>query len=162
MVCLDKKWVFVMSWLKLAVCLQQLGLALIIGGLLALGAFTAPVLFKQFDRDTAGQAMTIIFRRYDWVLLTGTAMVVIGEVVRVTAQPFSTTPMGWGRVALSGLLTVLVVASTFGTNKQLTTLYAQNQQHSPAFHAAHKQSESLAKGQLITAIVLGLISVMTL
>jgi Domain of unknown function (DUF4149) len=151
-----------MPWLKLGVCFQQLGLALMIGGLLALGAFTAPVLFRQFDRDAAGQAMTVIFRRYDWVLLAGAGLVVVGEVVRTTAQPFSTTPTGWARVALTGVLAVLVVSSTFGTNKQLTDLYAQNQQDTPAFQLAHKQSEGLAKGQLLTGVVLLILSVITL
>jgi hypothetical protein len=150
-----------MPWLKFGVCIQQLGLALMIGGLLALGAFTAPVLFKQFDRDAAGQAMTIIFRRYDWVILVATGLVVIGEIVRTTVQPFSTTPAGWARVAMSGVLIVLVVASTFNTNPQLTKLYAAGQHNTPAFHTVHKQSEGLAKGQLMASIALLVLSIVT-
>jgi uncharacterized membrane protein len=146
-----------MLWLKLGTGIQYLGLALMIGGLLALGAFTAPVLFKQFDRDAAGQAMTLIFRRYDWVLLAGMGMVMLGEALRFINLPFMGYPLQYGRVACVTLLAVLIGLSVFGTNAQLTRLYANQQQHTPAFHQAHKQSESLAKSQLMVAVVLNVL-----
>ena len=47
---------------------QTLCLALIAGGLLGLGAFTASGLFKTLDRPSAGLAMTKIFRKFDGFL----------------------------------------------------------------------------------------------
>jgi hypothetical protein len=148
-------------WIKAALSAQHLGLALMIGGLLALGAFTAPVLFKSFDRDAAGQAMAVIFRRYDTVLLVSLGLVVLGEVVRFKLLPL--TGMGtltWVRLGLTAVLAVTVLLSTLGTNATLTRLYAQQQQHTPAFHATHKQSEGLAKGQLLLAIGIMVLSLL--
>jgi hypothetical protein len=153
-----------MPLLKLGMIVQHLGLALLIGGLLALGAFTAPVLFKQFDRDAAGQAMTIIFRRYDAVLMAGAVMVMAGEVVRImlTGPGCGPSTLGLVRTGVAVLLTALVTWTTFSTNKTLTQLYSTQQQHTPAFHAAHKQSEGLAKTQLLLGVVVLVLSVVSL
>jgi hypothetical protein len=129
----------------------QLGLALMIGGLLALGAFTAPVLFKQFPRDAAGVAMTVIFRRYDTVLLVSAGLVLVGLVLA-----WLSGQRQWLKLGLGAVLSALVIYSCTVINPQLEA--KQNQGlATPAdhqqFQALHKQSEALAKSQLFLGLV---------
>jgi hypothetical protein len=59
-------WIF---WVLQSLCaIQTLLLALVAGGILGLGAFTAAGLFKTLDRASAGLTMTKIFRRFDGFL----------------------------------------------------------------------------------------------
>ncbi|MBY0403059.1 MAG: DUF4149 domain-containing protein [Cyanobacteria bacterium] len=62
--------------------LLMMGLALMVGGMLALGAFTAPTLFKMLPRPEAGAVMATIFHRYDSVLMVALVLVLLGEGLR--------------------------------------------------------------------------------
>ena len=141
--------------------IQLLGLSLLIGGLLALGAFTAPVLFRQFARPEAGLAMTVIFRRYDMVVLIAGLMVLAGEVFRIIAMGRFATG-SWIPGFRLGLLLALVASIVFSTqslNPKLEALqkvegYGTGQDTgSASFHALHKQSEQLSKLQLLLAVL---------
>jgi hypothetical protein len=150
---------------QLGTALQALGLSLMIGGLLALGAFTAPVLFKQFARPEAGTAMALIFRRYDVVLLAGAVLVMLGELLRLwfSGRSFGETLAGgWLQGFRMGALVALLVCIFYGTlhvNPRLETLqkagvYGHGAQAVQEFQALHKRSEQVAKFQLSLAVVL--------
>ncbi|MBX2860453.1 MAG: DUF4149 domain-containing protein [Vampirovibrio sp.] len=107
---------------------QGVGLALIIGGTLALGAFTAPVLFKQFARPDAGQAMTMIFRRYDMVLTVAMLLVIAGEGLRL----FSAGLSGFGivdyiRIAVVLALVGMMCFSLFNVNPKMEAMVKSGQ-----------------------------------
>jgi uncharacterized membrane protein len=140
--------------------LQSVGLALLIGGMLALGAFTAPVLFKQFARPEAGEAMMVIFRRFDLVVLAAVAMVVIGEILRLAASgiPNLTVISGF-RYGLMILLVSLTLYSVMGVNARLENLQkAGMMQSAPEyrqdFQRLHKFSEQLYKAEMMAALLL--------
>ena len=145
--------------------LQGLGLAFIVGGLLALGAFTAPVLFKSFTRPEAGEAMTIIFRRYDMVLIAGCVLLVIGEVLRhlQTGIPSQFTFWLVARYVVFIALVGMTLYSTLILNPKMNALYddptfRSNVEVRGSFNNTHKLSEKLAKMELVAGVLLLLIN----
>jgi hypothetical protein len=155
-----------MLFYPLGTALQLLGLAMLIGGLLALGAFTAPVLFKQFARPEAGQAMTVIFRRYDAVVLLAGLLVFVGEALRILAVGRLLTVGLWLPLFRLIVLLVLVALTVFTTQSLNPKLQAMQEAEaytagrhtgSHSFQQLHKQSEQLSKLQLLlSVVVLGL------
>ncbi len=141
--------------------LQNLGLSVIIGGLLALGAFTAPVLFKHFARPEAGDAMTLIFRRYDMVLLIGLGLILGGELLRIIPTglpPLLSFPVIVRYVILAAL-GGMVLYSTLVLNPKIEALQDQpdfrsNLEVREQFNRVHKLSEKLAKMELLAGVIL--------
>lgn len=146
----------------LGTALQNTGLALMIGGMLALGAFTAPVLFKTMARPEAGEAMTVIFRRYDIVLLVSVLLVLAGEALRVWAQGGMPVLGLWSGVRY-GVLTLLVACTLFSTLKINAQIESAQKAGIAAtasveevrkFNKVHTLSEKLYKLQLYLALAL--------
>ena len=139
---------------------QMLGLSLLIGGMLALGAFTAPVLFKTFPRAEAGEAMTVMFRRYDMVLLVGLGMILIGEVLRMVAAGMPHLSFLSGlRYGTLALLTGLMLFSILNINAQIESMQQAGVRHGATeegrqFTQTHQLSEKLYKIELMAAALL--------
>lgn len=137
-----------------------LGLALIIGGLLSLGAFTAPVLFKSFSRPEAGEAMTIIFRRYDTVLMIAVGLVILGEILR--ALPHGIPAFNFLVVARYVVLVALAGMTLYTTqvlDAKIAAMYddpnfRKDLEVRTEFNEAHKLSEKLAKMELLAGVIL--------
>lgn len=154
-----------MTGFLLGTSITLMGLSLIIGGLIALGAFTAPVLFTAFDRVSAGAAMTTIFRRYDVLLAVALGSIVLGEALRAWSSGW--TVYWWGGNAVALVRQVALVAlllacsvSLWGINPQLE----QAQQNGIAlqrpetvavkqFNRLHKTSETLYRLAVLLAVV---------
>lgn len=144
---------------------QLLGLALMVGGMLALGAFTAPIVFGQLPRETAAPIMAMIFRRYDIVLLVALGLVALGEALRFAVRRFSLKcpliVIRW--VLLIGLGGSLLY-STLVVNADIERFNKAGVHRSPLtqaghqFESRHKLSESLYKLDLLMAVLLLLMS----
>lgn len=157
-------------WLQpLGQSLSALGLALIIGGILALGAFTAPVLFQHFERAEAGSAMTVIFRRYDVVMTVALLLVLVGEglqtlMVSGLSVIAAVQPAQWlmnARLLALVLMAVLMGINLFHYNPQLEAAQKQGVALLPAndpavvaFNLTHVVSEKLYKGAFVMAMLL--------
>ncbi len=144
--------------------LQSLGLALLVGGILVLGALVAPMLFKSFPRADAGVAMLTIFRRYDMVLLGALALIAVGEALRVMAFGWpSLSFFGVGRYVVMGVLMLLVLASGFYLNPKMAKIaqsegFQTNLEQREAFQSSHKVSEKFAKMELLLGVMLLLLT----
>lgn len=144
--------------------LQMLGLALLIGGMLALGAFTAPTLFHALPRPEAGAIMTQIFRQYDGVLLTGVGLIAGGELLkRWVSGPFELTPMTGVRYLLLTGLIGLVLYTTQGLSPHIAAFQAKGPAHwslqeRGEFDTLHHQAESLYKTELSLAVLVLILS----
>lgn len=149
--------------------LALLGLALMIGGMLALGAITAPILFRTLERPDAAWTMTQIFRRYDTVMLAALALTLVGVTLRTwslvvgsgASSALAVTPVNTLRLSLLALLTGMVVWGTQVLNPQIEAYELARRQGTvhtaqevKAFAARHKVSESLAKWELLVAVAL--------
>lgn len=62
---------------------QLLALALWAGGLLALGAIVAPIVFRVVPAPTNADAMTLVFRRFDGVAMACAAVAIVAEAAFV-------------------------------------------------------------------------------
>lgn len=146
----------------------MLGFALMAGGMLALGAFTAPVVFGQFSREEAAPVMALIFRRYDIVLLVALGLALLGEGLRWASKQIALK--SWPslmRMVLLSALTISMLYSTLSVNASIESMNkagwrrdfttAQGRQ----FEAAHKLSESLYKMELLMVVLLILITPFT-
>jgi hypothetical protein len=58
---------------------QLLALAVWAGGLLALGAVVAPIVFRVVPAPTSADAMTLVFRRFDMVAIVCAAVALVAE-----------------------------------------------------------------------------------
>lgn len=143
---------------------QMLGLSLLIGGMLALGAFTAPVLFRTFPRLEAGEAMTVMFRRYDIVLLAGLGMILVGEALRLVATGVPSIGFLAGlRYGTMAALTGLMLFSVFNINAQIEAMQKAGVRHgaseeSKKFTATHQLSEKLYKIEMSAAVLILLLT----
>ena len=145
--------------------LQLLGFALIVGGILCLGAFVAPVLFREIPRADAGAILVTVFRRFDMLLLGALGMVLVGEAARLLIG-------GWpGFTWLSILRSLLLVAltglmflSTLKVNAEIAEMQVTGKIHSTqieerqAFLKTHALSEKLYKAQCLLAALLLLLA----
>lgn len=66
-----------------------LAVAVWLGGLLALGAVAAPLVFANVSFPQSADAMTLVFRRFDMVAMTCAALAMASEAAKVAARaPF--------------------------------------------------------------------------
>ncbi len=66
-----------------------LAVAVWLGGMLALGAIAAPVVFSSVPAPWSADAMTVVFRRFDLVAMSCAAALLAVEVIRILARiPF--------------------------------------------------------------------------
>lgn len=146
-----------MTFLSGGNALQNLGLALMAGGMLAIGAFCAPVIFKAFPRHEAGAALTVVFIRYDVVLLIAMGMVIIGEGLRIFSQHVVLYhPIAYIRYGLMFLLTIALVVSTQIVNPRIQQMqqhgvHPDASQEGIEFAKTHKLSENLYKFEMLLA-----------
>lgn len=139
---------------------QLVGLALMIGGMLALGAFTAPVVFGQLPREQAGPIMATIFRRYDIVLLVSLGLVLGGEALRLASRCVQAKSLL--NLIRYGFMAVLVGGVLFSTLKLNADIEKMNRAGlhrdytaaGRAFEKTHKLSETLYKLDMLAALLL--------
>ncbi|HXX65683.1 MAG TPA: DUF4149 domain-containing protein [Polyangiaceae bacterium] len=67
---------------RISSAVALLAVAVWMGGLLALGALAAPVVFAVVPLPTSADAMTIVFRRFDAVAMVCAALVLVMEAAR--------------------------------------------------------------------------------
>lgn len=156
-------------WQVLGLSLHILGLTLVAGGTLALGAFTAPALFKDFPRVEAGDTMTTIFRRFDkvqtlcfWLILLAQGLLWV-PIAHTGAyrllEPSPTLAITYA--SLTGLCLILLAWSLFKLNPKLE----EGQQEGIAalplddprvvqFNKVHDLAEKVAKLIFLVAVVL--------
>ncbi|HEY9688311.1 MAG TPA: DUF4149 domain-containing protein [Coleofasciculaceae cyanobacterium] len=139
---------------------QLVGLALMTGGMLALGAFTAPVVFGQLPREQAGPIMATIFRRYDVVLLVALGLTLLGEAMRVVSKCAATvSKLSIVRYVLMALLAAGILFSTLKVNADIERMnragwHRDYSSQGRTFEATHKLSESLYKVDMLAALLL--------
>ncbi len=159
---------FLMStqkWFATGTAMQTLGLALILGGIFTLGALIAPVMFGTFPREEAGAALTVVFRRFDRVVLICLGLIVVGEVLRLWAHGFSfpTGLLASLRYVLMGLVAVSIIISTQVIDPKIEAMHQAGvrpdaTEQGLEFNRIHKQSEKLYKGEMVGVLLILLLT----
>ncbi|HEX7666248.1 MAG TPA: DUF4149 domain-containing protein [Polyangiaceae bacterium] len=83
-----------------------LAAALWFGGMIALGAIVAPVVFGVVPMPTSADAMTVVFRRFDVVAMACAVILLAGEGWRLYVVP-KISRLDFGRAGTLAIATVL-------------------------------------------------------
>jgi hypothetical protein len=94
---------------RVAASSALLAIAVWLGGLLALGAIAAPIVFAVAPFPQSADAMTLVFRRFDLVAMTCAAVVLASEAAR--AWMGRTRRMATGGDALRAAASTLAAAA---------------------------------------------------
>lgn len=99
-----------------------LACAVWLGGIVALGAIAAPVVFSVAPFPQSADAMTTVFRRFDLVAMTCAAVLVGAEGVRLVARvPFSA--YDWARTAIAVIAATLAVVEGVWVSPRIAELH---------------------------------------
>jgi len=129
--------------------LYHLGLALWIGGAVALGALAAPVLFGALPRQQAGSIFGPTLRRFAKLRLFAVALMIVGAGAKhVVFESFAKSP--W--IALRWLL-IAILAFTVVYEIGILHPAMERLRGDPAFQRLHKRSEGLMKATLAVAVM---------
>jgi uncharacterized membrane protein len=150
------------NWFYLLVnFLYHLGLALWIGGTVALGALTAPALFKALPRPQAGGIFGPILRRFTRLRVAALAMIVTGAATKYlrweTHAATAWIALRW--IAIAFLAFDVVYEIVFlerpmhALRAQLAAGAADDDPSRVRFNVLHRRAEALMKASLFAAIV---------
>jgi putative copper export protein len=138
------------NWLHLLFNgLDHLGLALWIGGAVALGALVAPVLFGALPRPQAGAIFGPALRRFAMLRLFAVGLMIVGAGGKhLLFESFARSPWIALRWLLIAILTIVVVY-------EITVLHPamERLRGDPEFQRLHKRSEALMKVSLVVAVM---------
>jgi hypothetical protein len=107
---------------RVASTVALLAIAVWLGGLVALGALAAPVIFSMVSLPTAADAMVVVFHRFDLVAMTCAALVLIAEAVRAGAAP-PVSRVDIARGVASALAAALAVLEGTVVSPRITALH---------------------------------------
>lgn len=139
-----------------------LACALWLGGMLALGAVVAPIVFGTLPAPTSGDVMTTIFRRFDAVSLVCAAVVLVAEGVRAGLGRAPLRKLDVVRIAAAVIAAGLLVWEATSIAPTIQSLHAAGavRGSGPAgleLDRVHKLAEGQARVQLLlVALALGL------
>ncbi len=139
-----------------------------IGGLLALGAVVAPIVFHAIPFNMAADTMAVVFARYDKLAMGAAAVVLATEAARGhLAATSRMTRAGLLRAVVSAVLALMAVVEGLWVTPTIARLHAEGAvrgvgEAGAALASAHGLAEQLGKGQALLAIVLIALHVVTL
>jgi hypothetical protein len=152
--------------IRISAVASMLGLAIWLGGLVALGAIAAPVVFSIVPLASSADAMTAVFLRFDTVAMSCAAVVLASEALQAGARvPFAAADHV--RAAVSALAAALAVAESKVVSPRIAALHAAGAVRgvgSAGLELAqwHDMAERLGKGQLVLLVSVLTLRVLTL
>ncbi len=141
-----------------------LAVAVWLGGLLALGAIAAPLIFANVSFPQSADGMTLVFRRFDMVAMTCAAIAMASEAAKVAAR------VAFGRVdhlraGLTVVAAILAVVEGTLVSPRIAALHGAGVMRGmgvagETLSHLHDMAEALGKTELVLlAIVLSLLVV---
>jgi hypothetical protein len=143
---------------------EALAVAVWLGGLVALGAVAAPLVFANVSFPQSADAMTLVFRRFDSVAMTCAALAMASEAVKVAARvPFGRVDhLRAGLTVVGAVLAVIegtMVAPRIAALHAAGVLRGMGAAGETLSHL-HDVAEALGKTQVVLlAVVLALLVV---
>lgn len=151
---------------RITTTLALLSLTVWIGGLVALGAVAAPIVFAAVPFALAADAMTAVFARFDKIAMAAAAVLLATEAVR--ARTGHRVTVGDAvRIIVSLVLAALAVVEGVWITPKIANLHAAGAirgvgEAGESLATAHTLAEQLGKAQVLLAIVLIAVHVGTL
>ncbi len=143
---------------------QLLGLIVITGGTITLGALAAPSLFRNLNREEAGSVMVEIFSKFDgWIKVSSIVILVAKLVDLVYIHKFNffiETTVGEelvkslnANMLVSTVLVVAIAATSLHIAFKLSPAIVESYEADSAqFPVLHKQSEMLHRVNFLLGI----------
>jgi hypothetical protein len=155
-----------------AATLAVVSLAIWIGGLVALGACAAPIVFHSVPAPLSGYAMGAVFRRFDQVAITCGVVVLGCEAVRLRASAVSAPAVKRSlfertRTVLAIVATVAAIYGGTRLSPAIVALHAGGAVRGLGPDGAelerlHALAESIAKIEVVAGLLLLALHVTTL
>jgi hypothetical protein len=150
-----------------AAVVAVLALAVWVGGLIALGACAAPLVFRIVPAPISGDAMGAVFRRFDAVAI-GAAVVVMGcEAVRIWVRRGAATNADRLRAALGVAAAAAAIYGGVKLSPSIVALHAAGAvrgfgEAGAELERLHELAEGVAKAEVSMGLVLLALEVTTL
>jgi hypothetical protein len=130
-----------------------------IGGLLALGAIVAPVVFASVPFAQAADAMTTVFARFDKLAMGAAAVLLATEAVRARSLRFPIERTHLARIGVTVALVAMAVADGLWVTPTIARLHSEGAvrgvgEAGEALASAHSLAETLGKAQALFAVAL--------
>ncbi len=141
-----------------------LAVAVWLGGLLALGAVAAPLVFANVSFPQSADAMTLVFRRFDTVAMSCAALAMASEAAKVAAR-VTFRRVDHLRAGLTVLAAILAVIEGTHVSPHIAALHAAGVMRGmgaagETLSHLHDVAEALGKIEVVLlAIVMGLLVV---
>ncbi len=137
----------------LAETLTAIAVAAWVGGIFALGAFTARIVFRDLPRALAAPTMSTIFRSFDGVVVACVVLVAVATGARLIAVGVRGRADRIALVAASALV-VLGALDVGYVHPGIERMFRQGRTLEPAFAALHQLSSRSANLEGLCAILL--------
>ena len=151
---------------RVASSLSLLAVAVWLGGLVALGALAAPVVFRIVSYPSNADAMTLVFRRFDLVAMACSAALLSSEAVRPALRVRLST-VDHVRAALSVVAAGLAVFEATRVSPRIADLHAGGAVRGLGptgieLSRLHDIAETCGKAQLLVLAVIVVLHVVAL
>jgi hypothetical protein len=161
---------------RVATIVAILSLAIWVGGIVALGACAAPIVFRAVPAPLSGDAMGAVFRRFDAIAISCAVVVLACEAVRIRVSSGMDSNLGRGgraklaERARTALALVAAAAAIYGgahLSPGIVALHAAGAVRgfgAPGFELErlHELAESVAKIEVTAGMILLVLHVTTL
>jgi hypothetical protein len=156
---------------RAATVVAVVALAVWIGGLVALGACAAPLVFGLVPAPWSGDAMGAVFRRFDGVAITCAVIVLGCEAVRLWAAPLVRERRSSVRDRARGLFAIgaalAAIYSGVQVSPKILALHAGGAvrgfgEAGLALESLHRVAETLGKIEIAFGLLLLVLEVLTL
>ncbi|HEY1693575.1 MAG TPA: DUF4149 domain-containing protein [Polyangiaceae bacterium] len=143
----------------------MLALAVWLGGLVALGAIVAPVIFSRVSMPWSADAMTVVFQRFDLVAMSCAAVLLATEAARAVAHiPFARADHV--RAGVSLLAAIEAVYEGASLSPRIASLHAAGVVRGLGsagveLSALHDRAEFLGKSEVALLLVVVVLHVLT-
>ena len=139
-------------WMPLVDTLTALALVAWVGGIFALGAFAARIVFRDLPRELAAPTMSTIFRSFDGVVVACVVIVAVTTGLRLVVVGLRSRP---DRIALVAgtALTILGALDVGYVHPGIERMFREGRTLEPAFAALHQLSSRSANLEAICAIL---------
>lgn len=142
-------------------------LALWVGGLVALGACAAPIIFHVVPAPLSGDAMGAVFRRFDAVVISCAVVVLGSEAVRIRVGAAPASIAARTRTALAIVAAAAGIYGGVRLSPAIVALHAAGAVRGFGADGAelerlHEWAEAVAKVEVAAGLVLLALQVFTL
>jgi hypothetical protein len=147
------------------VTIALLALGLWIGGMVALGAIAAPVVFGTVPAPTSADAMTIVFRRFDRVAIACVVVVLAVEATLALTQKVTRADLARG--VLAAIACICAIAGGVFVSPRIEALHRGGAirglgPEGLELESFHRLAERLGTVELVIAALLVALHVYTL